>query len=288
MPPLIKSAFERVGDGRYRVDFARLRSKGVGGLLRRLTGHTRDGTPDPFAIAQTVAGVMRRCTDQDAIGRPELWNEYKVFLSMSDHERLRTRERRLRAQLDTVVRKTLDQLRAATIGEPVIRILVDEGSDLPAGIGHVTANYVETAAIADPGDHEMTVRVPKRKGRMADRAPTESIADPAGEGHLRLTWGPHQASVAPLQKVQLGRPHAGAPERFVELKGADRKINRCQLSIENAVDAVVITRHSGTNPVQVDDRLIQRGGKLRVATLPVTVSLSSGSITLRLERIGES
>jgi hypothetical protein len=284
MSPIIKSAFEKVAPGRFRINFYKLRHLGMKGLVSRFT----DQDPvevDPYLVAQAVSGVIRLCTSRGTNGQPLVWNEYKVFLSSADHELLQPLKRRLLAGLDTVVGKTLDQLAAETVGDPMIWVLVDDRSDVAKGTADIEAGFVENTALADPQDGEMTVRLPRHR-RTAGKAPTEPMSDPATAGHLRLTWELHQALVAPQQKVQLGRPHIGSPERFVALIGASRRINRCQLSIENMGDTVIITRHRDTNPVQVSERVLQPGGKLSLAELPVTLSLSSGSLDLRLERVG--
>ncbi|MCP4657602.1 MAG: hypothetical protein GY856_19525 [bacterium] len=68
------------------------------------------------------------------------------------------------------------------------------------------------------------------------------------------------------------------------LAGASLRISSYQLAIENASEGVVITRPVEANPVQVENRLIQPGGKISITELPVKILLSNGEMILQLER----
>ena len=269
----------KLGAGRFQVDFAQLLRPGC--LLARWLRST-DVEIDPFTIGQAVQMVLEQCDVRSVRGKPLVWNEIKIFLSDRDYQALVPLERRLRAGLGRVVRETLAKLDADTVGDLVVRVLVDEEGQTPPGRSEIVAAFVETADLAPDRDGEQTVRVARPV--IEPRDPTQPIREPEVEGAVRLRWDQGEALIPPQVKLQVGRPNPKAPERFIALLGASRKINSYQMALENTGDAVVIARPVKANPVQVAGRLVQPGGKLRVSKLPVKISLSNGEMILELER----
>ena len=72
------------------------------------------------------------------------------------------------------------------------------------------------------------------------------------------------------------------------LAGATSKINKRQLWVEADEDGALIGRLSDANPVEVNGRLLQAGGQISIEDFPAQISLSSGELTLTLERIEPS
>ena len=271
----------KVAPGRYEVDFGKLRKKELRRVLA--VGRQEPTEVDPYAVAQAVRTVMRDCDVRSAHGIPVLWNEYRIFLAERDYRILTPLDRRLKAELDTVIRTTLKQLNAETVGDVLVHTLVPEDTGPQAGFGVVVASFLDTAK-ASPGDlGEPTIRVVKRPGPREEA--TARVPEPAVDGALVLEWDRGKAYIPPFDKVRVGRSHGGNPDKFIELTGATNRINGYQLTIENARDGAVITRPAQANPVQVGNRLVQSGGKISVERLPVKISLSNGEMVLDLNRV---
>lgn len=279
---MAKRGLRKIGPGRFRVDFGRLRHSGLFGWLRGLLRPTPVEV-DPYLVGWAVREVMLRCPIRSARGQRLVWNEYKVFLSHHDYQILLPLERRLLSGLARVIRETLDHLEADTVGDTVVRILPNEEDDSPAAKSEIVAAFVEDADLAPDRDGEKTVRVARRI--LPLKEDTQPMREPLVEGALKLRWEGGEALIPPQTKVRVGRPSAKPAERFVPLTGASRRISSFHMTLENAGDAVVIVRPVKANPVQVGGRLIQPGGKLRLSKLPVKISLSNGEMLLDLERL---
>lgn len=285
------TAIRKTGAGTFEVDFAALQvatRRGLGRLWhgwRRATAAAEPVEVDPFLVAQAVRAVMRLCEIRSAHGDPLVWNRFKVFLSQADHRGLQPLQRRLEAGLESVVETTLEELRAETLGELEVQLLVDEQIEIRRGSAQIEALHQETLPPLDGEDPSViTTRIPLRRKRRP-QVPTQRLQEPLVADTLRLSWPGHSAYVAPGKKVELGRPHPEAPQPFIALTGANLRINRRHLSIENQADGVVVTRLTEANPVQVAGRLIQPGGRFHVRDLPATLSLSNGELEVRLERV---
>jgi hypothetical protein len=59
-------------------------------------------------------------------------------------------------------------------------------------------------------------------------------------------------------------------------------VNKRQVFVEATDAGAVIGRLPSANPVQVNGRLLQKGGQLPAAALPAEISLSDGEVTLVL------
>ncbi len=274
------------GRDQFHVAFAKLQHQGVWGLVPGLV-RQQPVEIDPYLVGQAVRFVMHSCESRDVYGRLLIWNEYRVFLAESDYQSLLPLEGRLLAGLDTVIRSTLAELEAETVGDVVVRVLVNDESEAPPGVGEIAVAFVDNASLRPETRGEPTVRVARTSFAAVSHEGTRRVAEPAVAGSLRLSWEGHEACIAPRRKVKVGRPHAEPPENFVPLTGASQRINSYQLTIENGSPGVVITRPVRANPVQVGGRLIQAGGKLSVAEFPLRISLSNDDLILGLERLGE-
>lgn len=274
-------AIERLQPERFRVDFLKLGRPGLTGLMRRML-RAEQAQVDPFRVALAVRGVMGRCSVRGVRGERLVWNEYKLFLSREDHNRLRPLESQLHAGLQGVVDEELADIDGNMLAELVVRLLVDEESDLPPGQGEVVVAFADAPAAGVEG--EVTIRV--RNSRPAGKVtPNKQATQRVGDGPaVKLSWGTHSAVVQFGESKVLGRPHSPAPEGFVALEGASKRINSAQLSVENGAGGVILTRHAQANPVQVEGRLIQPGGRLALSDLPVTVELSNGELSLVLDK----
>ncbi|MCP4657603.1 MAG: DUF3662 domain-containing protein [bacterium] len=125
-----KRAVTKVGPGHFRVDFTKLKAKGVSGLVSGLT-QPEPAEVDPYLVGRAIRAVMRGCKFKTVHNHRLVWNEYKVFLSVSDYQTLLPLLRRLKAGLDTAIRSTLSELKAETVGDVMVRILVDEEGEAP-------------------------------------------------------------------------------------------------------------------------------------------------------------
>lgn len=288
------SGISEVEPGRFRVDFSRLGGSGWQGRLKAMFGQSTPRTVDLYRIGLAVCGVMAHSSERDVDGTLLAWNEYRIYLARADYDRLRALQTRLQQGLDLRIREQLEAIDARTIGDPVVRVLVDEETDLPRGIGEVIVSYVANAELAPPSDGEVTVRVPSARPRLKP-APTaapaagtirvqEDAEAPAGGGPgLWLRWAGGEAQVAPGTRAQVGRPHDSPPSSFVALTGASTRINSAQFHIEGSAQGVVVSRPIRSNPVKVAGRLLQPGGRMVVAELPVEVDLSNGELTVTVE-----
>jgi hypothetical protein len=234
---------------------------------------------DPFAVAQGVLAVMQRCTVRSVMGERLLWNEYRVFLSRKDHDRLRPLERRLRRDLDTLLEAEVRRLEAETEGPVTVRLLVDESADLPEGSARIRAAFVPGAE-RSPEDNEITIRL----GRLTPAAPagTERLSEPVTPGALVLTWPGGRAVVPAGVRVVLGRPHEAPQGSFVALEGAGTRVSRRHAWVENTGETVLVGRVPEANPVQVNGRPLQAGGSIALAALPADLSLASGELVVRI------
>ncbi|MFT4980167.1 MAG: hypothetical protein ACI8S6_006079 [Myxococcota bacterium] len=279
------SAISEVGPGRFRVDFSQLgENSNITDRVKAMFSAPAPKTVDLYRIGLAVVGVMAHSAERDVDGTLLAWNEYRIYLSRADYDRLRALQSRLQQGLDQRIREQLERMDARTIGDPVVRVLVDEETDLPRGTGEVLVSYVADEAMAPPGDGEMTVRVPSSRPRLLAAA-TERVvaAESVGPG-LRLRWTGGEATIPTGQRVLVGRPHDGAPAGFIALTGASNRINSAQLHIEGSEEGVVISRPIRSNPVRVGGRLLQPGGRIVVTEHPITVELSNGELTVTVEQ----
>ena len=241
---------------------------------------------DPFLISKAVKEVMRQCPNRTATGGPLVWNDYSVFLDITDWTRIKKLESTLVRDLGGVVEKELATLKAEMVGPLNVRLLRDESGNVRPGTAVLKADFTEAGRLAAPDPAEMTVRVGKPVARSLTDLPTERVPEMAtGGSRLRVQWDKGQTTVVGGTRVVLGRPHQPASPGFVALTGAAGKINKRQLWIEAGGGGVIIGRFSEANPVEVAGRLVQQGGQIAVDSFPVQVTLSNGEMKLTIDRV---
>jgi len=243
---------------------------------------------DPFLVAKAVKEVMKQCPNRTATGGSLVWNDYAVFLDISDWTRIKKLESTLVRDLGGVVEKELAGLKAEMVGPLNVRLLRDESGNVRPGTGVVKAEFTETRKLAKPDASEMTVRVGKPAAHSLTDLPTERVPEmpvPNGGSGLRVQWDKGSAMVAGGTRIVLGRPHQPASPGFVPLTGAARKISKRHLWIEGGGGGVIVGRFSGANPVEVAGRLVQQGGQIAVDKFPVQVTLSNGEMKLTIDRV---
>jgi hypothetical protein len=264
----------------FQVDWTMLRAG------RNPWKRARRATVDPFLVAKAVRAVMRKCPHRTATGAPLVWNDYAVFLDLSDWTRIKKLEHTLVRDLGSVVEKNLATLKAEMVGPLNVRLLRDESGNVRPGTGVLKADFTEASRLAPPDPAEMTVRVGRPAARSITDLPTERVPEMVSDGSgLRVQWDRGSATVAGGTRIVLGRPHQPASPGFVPLTGAAGKINKRQLWIEAGGGGVIIGRFSEANPVQVAGRLVQQGGQIAVDRFPVQVTLSNGEMKLTIDRL---
>jgi hypothetical protein len=222
---------------------------------------------DPYLVAKAIKGVMRQCTQQTATGKPLVWNDYAVFMDLNDWEQVKKLEATLTRDLGAVVTRTLKKSKAEMVGPLNVRLLRDEGNVVRPNTAIIKVDFrpeEKLEGISGADASEMTVRI---GGLVAKSVTDLTQRVPDMEG--------------------LGVQDDTAPEQL-RLSGASSKINKRQLWVEADEDGALIGRLSDANPVEVNGRLLQAGGQISIEDFPAQISLSSGELTLTLERIEPS
>ena len=290
------TAVTQLGPDLFRVDLQILDRTRPGRRKGGLRSWFRSLAPqpvvlDPYLVTRAVLEVMDCCALHSPTGRLLVWNDYRVFLARSDHDRLRPLESILHQEMEPMLYEQLQQRQAETVGDLAVRILLDEGDDLQSGSLLVRVAFASSAAGQQPAEGEITIRVgqpvyPDAQGvAAADGGSTVRVDEP-GPGVI-VRWPGGQQRVALGRRVVLGRPHDDAQGSFISLTGASSRVSRRHVWIETQVGGVLLLgRLSDANPVQVQGRLVQPGGSIAIDTLPVQVSLSGGDLLLTLDDSG--
>ena len=240
---------------------------------------------DPFLVAKAVKEVMRMCPHRTATGSPLVWNDYAVFLDLTDWTRIKKLEATLVRDLGGVVEKELAALKAEMVGPLNVRMVRDESGAVRDGGAIVKGDFTEAEKLATPDPEEMTVRVGRPVTPLIDPPTTRVREESLDNGGLRVAWERGTANVPDGTRIVMGRPHQPSAAGFVALAGAGSKINKRHLWIEAGAGGVLIGRFSEANPVEVAGRLIQSGGQIAVDRFPVEVSLSNGEMNLTIHRV---
>ncbi|MSQ02656.1 MAG: hypothetical protein EXR71_12335 [Myxococcales bacterium] len=228
-------------------------------------------TVDGHALARAVCGVMDQCDFADVQGRPWLWNEYVVFLSRPDLERLRDVEEALRRDLLTLLNEEIVRRDARMPDGFLVRLLADEENEVPVGAGVIRVRHRKDLATVPLVAGEITMRADKLAA-PARPAPDSTERD-AG---LRVRSAGGAAGIPEGRRVSLGRSAPELGEGHVALPGAGPRINRKQVGVLVRGDQAEMTREIGANPVEVGGRALAEGEVIHVA-LPVELSLSHGA-----------
>ena len=272
------AAISKDGIDQFRVRFADL-------------ARVRRGEPvhiDPYLIAQAIGLVMRECNVRSALGKPIVWNEYRVILARRDFDAIRPLQAPLERDLKTVLAQEARTREAELVGELRVTVVFDEADELNAAEGVVRVGFVPTEKLAAPRPGEMTMRVDSFvvSGEIAVRpgSPTDTVIvdDQTAPGHA-MYWAGGNAAVPLGVTVVVGRPHPEAPPHFIGLGGAGPKVNKQHFWIAATTQSVRIGRFAKANPVHVNGQPIQAGEDLEVA-LPAEISLSRGDFVLTVQR----
>lgn len=260
---------------RFRVEFAQVRRKGT---WWKVFEPKATVVVDAYAIGQAVTAALATCPFKSAAGQPQVWNEYRVFLSRTDHDRLRPIEASLQQDLGPMLYEELMRLGAVTVGALTVRLLVDDADEVPAGTGMIHARHVPDSAATPAVNGEITVRLDKLK----TPAPAPSAGTlPVGAAILHAPGG--ELVLRGNVRYVLGRAHPDAESDHLAIPGATGRVNRRQLSLLVDGDQVEVGREPGeSNPVAVGGAPLAPGQVVR-EKLPVDLTLS-GELKLSVRR----
>jgi hypothetical protein len=207
-------------------------------------------------------------------------------------------ENTLTRDLGGVVTRTLKKSKAEMVGPLNVRLLRDEGNVVRPNTAVIKVDFrpeEKLDAVGGADASEMTVRIGSLVARsvtdLTQRVPDLEglgVQDASAPEQLRLSWPGGATTIRDGNRIVLGRPHPAPSVGFVPLSGASSKINKRQLWVEADEDGALIGRLSDANPVEVNGRLLQAGGQISIEDFPAQISLSSGELTLTLERIEPS
>lgn len=272
------AAISKDGLDQFRVRFAELARVRRGEVLQI----------DPYLIAQAIGLVMRECNVRSALGKPIVWNEYRMILSRRDFDLIRPLQAPLERDLKTVLAQEARAREAELVGELRVTVMFDEADELAQAEGVVRVAFVPTEKLAAPRPGEMTMRLDSWAvaGEIAVRppAPTDTVIveDQTAPGHV-VFWVGGSAPLALGTTVVIGRPHPDAPAHFIALTGAGSKVNKQHAWLAATPQALRIGRFAKANPVHVNGQPIAAGEDLEVA-LPAEVSLSRGDFVFTIQR----
>jgi len=284
------AAITRDGTHQFLVRWSELAGRGLA-LLRR----DEPVLVDPYLIARAISEVMRACRVRSALGRPLLWNEYRVVLARADFEPLRALQVFLERDLKEVLAREAGERQAELVGELRVTTVADEADELLAGQAVIRPGFVPTEKLAAPAAGSMTVRMDAvvvhgtidaqatiGAYEPEDATSTVHVADTVDEPVAYvLRWPQGEASLPQGTTVVIGRPHDASPARFIALHGASARINKQQLSLTTGPASVKISRLPSANPVHVNGQPLAAGTELEVAP-PVEISLSRGELVIVL------
>jgi hypothetical protein len=263
---------------RFRVDFAHVkRSSG----WRKVFEPRSVVVVDAWAIGQAVIAVLAACPFKSATGQPQVWNEFRVFLSRADHDRLRPIEASLQKDLGPLLYEELVRIIAVTVGALTVRLLVDDGDEVDAGSGILHARHMPDAEAPVPGAGEITVRLDKIKPAGPRLSPGGPGTVPVGAVVVRAPGG--EVVLRSGARHVLGRAHPDAGADHVALPGATGRISRRQLAVRVDGDHLEVSREPESNPVTVAQSALAPGQTAR-EPLPVEIVLSGGELTLVVAR----
>lgn len=303
------AAITRLDRGQFRINFESLK-RSLLPLSRRLLFTGDMLQVDPQLILEAIRRVMVFCELHDGLGRPLVWNEYKVFLSREDHEEFVHMEPVLFAQADELLDGYRATLAAEVIGDLTLRLVVDDGKALPRGVGVL---QVATKVNRDLDEiqaqlGEITIRLPSRASRKD--APTPAAEAPSRPArflpslppaetptgtqrvvehaeNLTLTWSGGSAAIRPGVRWIVGRAtDPPVAEHSIQLPDASTRVSSRAFWVEAKAEGATIGRfdHDTANAVQVKGELLMRGGEIWVYEFPAAIQLTSGEYELSLER----
>ena len=272
------AAISKDGVDQFRVRFADLARVRRGEALHI----------DPYLIAQAIGLVMRECNVRSALGKPIVWNEYRVILARRDFDAIRPLQAPLERDLKTVLAQEARNRQAELVGELRVTVVFDEADELAQAEGVVRVAFVPTEKLAAPKPGEMTMRLDSYavSGEIAVRpaSPTDTVIveDQTAGDHV-VYWAGGRAGLPLGVTVVVGRPHDGPPPQFIALAGAGAKVNKQHAWIAATGTSVRVGRFAKANPVHVNGQPVAAGEDLEVA-LPAEISLSRGDFVFTVQR----
>jgi hypothetical protein len=272
------AAISKDGIDQFRVRFADLARVRRGEALHI----------DPYLIAQAIGLVMRECNVRSALGKPIVWNEYRVILARRDFDAIRPLQAPLERDLKTVLAQEARNRQAELVGELRVTVVFDEADELPSAEGVVRVAFVPTEKLAAPKPGEMTMRLDSYavSGEIAVRpaVPTDTvIVEDQTAGEHVVYWAGGRAGLPLGVTVVVGRQHDGPPPQFIALAGAGAKVNKQHCWLAATGDRVRVGRFAKANPVHVNGQPVAAGEDLEVA-LPAEISLSRGDFVFTVQR----
>ena len=262
----------------FLVDFSAVpRKRSFMEAARALGGPAGPIRVDGFALGHVVAAVLATCDFLGVDGKPLVWNEYAVFLSRGDHDRLRPLEDTLHNEVLKLLNQRMVEREASAVGPLTVRLLVDDGDGVAQGHAVLRVRHTKDVANIKVVPGEITMR--------ADRKAPATPADPnrtQRDVGLRVQCTEGSISLIEGEKVVLGRsdPDAAADHRAIP--GAGARVNRRHIALLVDGNTVVIGRELGANPVSVGDTPLAAGATVK-STLPAVITLS-GDFTLTVTR----
>jgi len=286
------SAVTKEAPNRFRIRFQEVAS----GLKKLLGGGFFQ--VDPFTIARAIVQVMKAASMRSATGRLLVWNDYRVILARDDFEPLRALQTRVQDELGKVVGEAARRADAELVGDLCVRLIADEGHELPPGEGVIRVEFAPNERLAPARAGEMTIRIDcadivsgEVRARAAPAAPSSAtetviVQDPGRRPAYVLQWPGGAAELPRGVRVILGREHAGAPADFIALRGASERINKQQLWLVAGPAKLTVGRPPGANPVVVDGELVRAGEQIEVVRPELRIDLSRGDLILTVTRAG--
>ena len=228
---------------------------------------------DGLAIGKALIAAIAACPMRSPGGAPQIWNEYRLFLSRSDHDRLRPLEAALQRELMPMIYEELVRQNAVTVGSVVLRLLVDDAEDVESGHAVLQVRYAPDIG-STPVSGEITVRLDKLP---AAASPVPTDRQLSGDVILRTPAG--ELALSAGVRYTLGRADPDAGPDHLIIPGATSRINRRQLSVTVGGGHIEVTRDAGANPVSVGNQHLAAGQTVR-ERLPTEIVLSGGELRL--------
>jgi hypothetical protein len=281
------SGLVRQRDGSFEVDLGAFSDRS---WLQRLRGEPF--VIDPFLVARVITAAMTEAAARDAEGRKVLANFHRLVMHPEDFEELMRLRVTLHRQLGAVLLKHAASIGGAVVDTPAATFVPDESGTLARGRAHLRPEIRETGALPSDRPGEVTLRFQPSPEPPAEAAPVDSgrpasagtggVTDGARAVAARLSWTHGAADLVDGQRYAFGRPHDGAPARFIALTGAPVEVNRVHAWIEVRGEEVRVGR-AGTNPLRVQGKIVQPGGEISVREPRIELLLSE-SVVMTVER----
>lgn len=259
----------------FDVDFARVpRPRSTMDRILDLARPATTVRVDVFAIGQVVAAALDTCDFLGVEGRPLVWNEYALFLSRPDHDRLQALEEDLHKKVLQMLNTRMVARGADSAGPLAVRLLIDDENRIPSGRGVLRVRHTRDVAAIRALPGEITLRADRPATRASDG--TDRVLG------LRVEAPGGTVPLPEGERVVLGRPDPDAAPDHLAIPGASTKISRRHVALRVDGAHVEVTREPNANPVSVGASVLAAGNTVRVP-LPANLTLS-GELALVVRR----